>query len=229
MADLNTRRALAFLRRHAWSLPLAGTSTLCFIQLASELREGELASFDAQVGKSIARFRGTVDWMMLGLTQLGARPSLTFLAVIAVLALVLRGRRAEGAYVTLATGGAALLNVGLKLLFQRARPDAAAVYLVARPDSFSFPSGHAMCSAGFFASLAVVAHVLGGRSVWSRLATACCLLLALGVGLSRVYLGVHYASDVLGGQLGAAAWVSALTGWFYPRLLPGERRSLGHR
>ena len=47
-------------------------------------------------------------------------------------------------------------------------------------------------------------------------------LYVVGVALSRVYFGVHYPSDVIGGQLGAAAWVSALTGWFYPRLFPGE-------
>jgi membrane-associated phospholipid phosphatase len=46
--------------------------------------------------------------------------------------------------------------------------------------------------------------------------------LILGVAASRVYFGVHFPSDIVGGQLGAAAWVAAATGWFYPRLLPNE-------
>jgi membrane-associated phospholipid phosphatase len=70
--------------------------------------------------------------------------------------------------------------------------------------------------------LAVVAQVLGWPRAWSYLAATGCALLLLGVGLSRIYFGVHFASDVVGGQLASVACVSALTGWFYPRLLPGE-------
>jgi undecaprenyl-diphosphatase len=79
-----------------------------------------------------------------------------------------------------------------------------------------------MCSAGIFASLAVLVLILGRRRAWAYAVAACCLLVTVGIGASRVYFGVHYASDVLGGDLASVGFVSALTGWFYPRLLPGE-------
>ena len=79
-----------------------------------------------------------------------------------------------------------------------------------------------MCSAGVLASLAIVVQRLGWPRQWSYLTAGGCTMLLLGVGISRVYFGVHFASDVVGGQLASIACVSALTGWFYPRLLPGE-------
>jgi undecaprenyl-diphosphatase len=114
------------------------------------------------------------------------------------------------------------LNTALKLFFHRARPQGSLLYLIQTPSSFSFPSGHAMGSTGVMLSLVVLAHVYRlptrVRAIGFSLAAA----FSVGVATSRVYLGVHFPSDVIGGQLAAAAWVSAITGWFYPRLLPGE-------
>ena len=119
--------------------------------------------------------------------------------------------------------GCLLLNVLLKVLFHRARPHAEPAYLLPRPSSFSFPSGHTMGSAGVLGTLAVIARVLRPRrAVWLTVAV-CNALAVLGVALSRVYLGAHYPSDVLGGLFAAASWISAVTGWVYPRLLPHER------
>jgi undecaprenyl-diphosphatase len=79
-----------------------------------------------------------------------------------------------------------------------------------------------MGSAAVFASLVIVLQVVRAPHVLQIGGAIAAFILALSIGVSRIYLGVHFPSDVLGGQLAAAAWVSAVTGWFYPRLLPGE-------
>jgi len=79
-----------------------------------------------------------------------------------------------------------------------------------------------MAATAVIGCLVVVVHVARARPVLRHGALVLGAALVGGVALSRVYLGVHYPSDVLGGFLAAAAWVSALTGWMYPRLLPGE-------
>jgi membrane-associated phospholipid phosphatase len=215
-------KLLAFLQRHVWTLSLSGFSALCFAQLASEVREGELTNFDHAVSVTVVHWRGAADNVMLALTSLGNGISLTFVTAGIAIVLVALGRRREAYYLGLCAVGAYLLNLGLKDLFQRTRPDVAGIYMIKMPSSFSFPSGHAMGSAGIFASLAVLVRVLGGRRIWAYAVGAGCVLVMLGIGASRVYFGVHYASDVLGGQLASAALVSAMTGWFYPRVLPGE-------
>lgn len=212
----------SFLQRHLWSLSLSVVSALCFAQLASELGAGELMPFDAAVGGVVAQWRGSADALMLGLTRFGNPAPVFTLTLVLVGLLAAFSRRREASYLALCASCTLLLNVAMKALFHRARPETEVVYLLHMPTSFSFPSGHAMCSAGVFASLAVVAQMLGWPRLWAHVAAAGCTLLLLGVGLSRIYFGVHFASDVIGGQLASVACVSALTGWFYPRLLPGE-------
>jgi membrane-associated phospholipid phosphatase len=217
------RRLIAFLGRHPWSIGLSLLSTFCFSELAEEVREDELGAFDAPVMAFIARGRGPLDALMLALTRLGDSKNMTLIALAVVIACLVRRRWHAAAFMVIAPGGAALINLGLKLLFQRARPDAGLLYLIETPSSFSFPSGHAMGSAGVLASVVVLLHALGLARPYRTIAVGLALVTGVGIALSRVYFGVHYPSDVLGGQLGALAWVSAVTGWFYPRLLPGER------
>ncbi|HEX6765837.1 MAG TPA: phosphatase PAP2 family protein, partial [Polyangiaceae bacterium] len=101
-------------------------------------------------------------------------------------------------------------------------PGASSLYLLSSPDSFSFPSGHALGTTSVVGGLAVVAFALLGERSWRALAAAVALFFVSGVAASRVYFGMHFPSDVIGGVLAGAAWVAAVTGWFYPRLLPGE-------
>ena len=115
-----------------------------------------------------------------------------------------------------------LLNLLLKELFHRARPGADLVYLLPSLSSLSFPSGHTMGTTSVVGSLAVVLHVVKAPRVVRLASIPLGAAAIVGVGLSRVYLGAHYPSDVLGGFLAAAAWVSVITGSMYPRLLPGE-------
>jgi undecaprenyl-diphosphatase len=213
------RKVWRFVRRHRWSLPLAGGSLLSFIELAEEMREGEVAAFDAAVATSITGWRGSLDWPMLALTRSGEGKWMALACVVAVLALFLFRKRREAAFVAACGIAGGLLSTALKLAFQRTRPEVG--YLIDLPSSFSFPSGHAMGSASVAGSLAIIAFAKL-PSPWRWVAVVAAFLYILGVGVSRVYLGVHFASDVLGGQLASAALVAAMTGWFFPRLLPGE-------
>jgi len=214
-------KAWRFVRRHRWSLPLAAGSLLSFIELAEEMREGEVAAFDAVVASNVTAWRGSLDWPMVALTRSGEGKWMALACVAAVIALFSFRKRREAAFVAACGIAGGLLSTALKLAFQRTRPEATAGYLIDLPSSFSFPSGHAMGSACVAGSLAIVAFALL-RSPWRWLALIAAFFYIVGVGVSRVYLGVHFASDVLGGQLASAAVVAAMTGWFFPRLLPGE-------
>lgn len=186
------------------------------------MREGELVGADGVVATFVHDWRGSMDGLMLALTRTGGSMGMVLVSVAAVLALVIARRWRACLFMSSAALGTLLLATGLKVLFRRARPTVVP-YLIEAPSSFSFPSAHALGSTGVMASLVVVLHAIGVPQRWCHLATALVALYVFGVAVSRVYFGVHYPSDVLGGALAAAAWVSAWTGWFYPHLFPGER------
>jgi len=220
----------AFLRRlwhrHRWSLPLSIGSVLCFLRLAREMQEGETDGFDKLLQGRVDAWRGSLDTLMLLCTKWGDLVPMTVVSAGVVLLLLLMRRAKEARFLVLGAGGGLLLNLLLKALFHRARPGAELVYLLPSPSSLSFPSGHTMGTTSVIGSLAVILYVVKAPR-WARLAATVLGCAAIvGVGLSRIYFGAHYPSDVLGGFLAAAAWVSAVTGSMYPRLLPGESAAL---
>ena len=209
-------------RRHRWSLPLSVAAVLCFVRLASEMQEGEVDAFDKLLQGMVGLWRGSLDTVMLSCTRWGDVLPMTVVSTGIVLLLLLVHRAKEARYLGFGAGGGLLLNLLLKELFHRARPGADLVYLLPSPSSLSFPSGHTMGTTSVVGSLAVILHVMKAPRGVRWAATLLGFAAILGVGLSRVYLGAHYPSDVLGGFLAAAAWVSVVTGSMYPRLLPGE-------
>lgn len=215
-------RAVEFVRRHQWSVPLSTLSTVSLAYLAAEMRDGDLDGLDAAVAGVVHGWRGSMDGLMLVLTRTGGALGMTLASIATVVVLLALRHRRAAIFMTTAALGTLALTTGLKLLFQRARP-ADVAYMIQAPSSFSFPSGHALGSMGVIASVVVVLYAVQAGRLLCRLATALAALFVVGVALSRVYFGVHYPSDVIGGQLAAAAWVSAVTGWFYPQLFPGER------
>lgn len=210
-------------QRHRWSVPLSLVSALFFARLGWEVHESELDAFDAGIQGLVDGFRGSYDTTMVFLTTAGGFLPMTLVVVVVLLLLLAAGRGREARFLLWSTVGCLVLNVLLKLAFHRARPHAEPAYLLPRPSSLSFPSGHTMGSAGVLGSLSVIVRVLRPRrAVWLAIAVFNAVAV-LGVALSRVYLGAHYPSDVLGGLFAAASWISAVTGWVYPRLLPHER------
>lgn len=137
-------------------------------------------------------------------TALGGNGILTLVTLLAVFGLAATGRRRLALSLALSVGGALVASLLLKEGFDRPRPD-----LVPHGSNVytsSFPSGHSMMSAVVWLSLASLASRLGGATL-GRIALAAAVLVVGLVGLSRVYLGVHWPTDVAAGWLAGAAWV----------------------
>jgi undecaprenyl-diphosphatase len=146
--------------------------------------------------------------VMIAASRYGGPAWLVPLGVVIAGAFLVRGWRRGAILVVVTTAGAGLLDTLLKLAFARARPTAFFDYPL--PLSHSFPSGHAFFAASFFGGLALlVSWRVHSRAVrWAVWVVAASLILLVGV--SRVYLGVHYPSDVLAGYAAATVWVTAV-------------------
>ncbi len=144
-----------------------------------------------------------LDAVMNALTTAGS--SLVIIPLFAIGAAALLWKRRFGAalFLAIASGGALLLDASMKLFFQRPRPQLD--YAKVLPD-YSFPSGHTMNSVAFYVAVALIAWAVFGPRP-GRVALAAAAILALGVGVSRIYLGYHYLTDVGGGLLAGIAWL----------------------
>lgn len=146
---------------------------------------------------------GTLTSAMRAVSELGQGPAYVLLFAVVAAALWRRRRRALG-YLFVCGTGAGLVDVLLKLVFARPRP--AVALRLAAAGGYSFPSGHSMSSAAFYGALAFIALLELGRARW--VVTVLCGGIILAIGVSRVYLCVHYPSDVAAGwALGAACAV----------------------
>jgi undecaprenyl-diphosphatase len=136
-------------------------------------------------------------------TWLGSAFVLVPLALAWCLLLLRAGARREAAFVALSLGGAMLISWSIKLLVSRPRPPVEHLQHVM---GWSFPSGHATQASAFWVSLALTLPAAGAPPALVRPAVALAALIALAVAWSRVYLGVHYPSDVAAGLLLGAGW-----------------------
>lgn len=193
-------------------LPLWG-----FGALVEELREGEAFPFDApllQLAHGLAR--AGLDRMFLLVSRLGYGQGVVPLDIVLVLVLAWRRRMREGLFAGIALGGSALLNLLAKHVFARPRPDLWPS--IAPETTYSFPSGHAMGSM----TLGAVVVLLAWRTRWRWPVLVVAAVSVLLVGLSRVYLGVHYPSDILAGWAAACAWTVACYGLVFSGRRPWQ-------
>jgi undecaprenyl-diphosphatase len=147
----------------------------------------------------------TMSRAMRVVTQLGEHYCIGAAAGLTAMTLVSRRRHDEAWTLVISTGGAMIINTALKAIFQRQRPQNLA-RRIRLPRSHSFPSGHALLSA---ATYPIVAHHLAeNHALPVRLAAHGASIVAiLSVGFSRVYFGVHFPSDVLGGFTAGLGWL----------------------
>jgi len=214
----------AFARRHAWRLALLFAGVLlplwAFAELADEVREAEPFFFDAPLlhfAHDMAR--AGYDRLFLFFSAIGYRYGVVPADVLLVLALAWRRRFRETAFAAIATVGSALLNLGAKRAFARDRPSL--WESIAPEHNFSFPSGHAMGSM----TLALTVVLLAWPTRWRWPVLAAMAVFVPMVGLSRIYLGVHYPSDILAGWTAASVWtVGAYLIVFNGHLRPWRRR-----
>jgi undecaprenyl-diphosphatase len=153
--------------------------------------------------------------MMLDITALGSTTVLTLICVGVIVYLLMDGKRGAALLVLVSVAGGSLVTTLAKLAFARPRPDLVA-HLV-EVSSYSFPSGHAMSSAVTYLTLAALLARFQKRRRMKAYLLAVGLTLTLTIGVSRVYLGVHWPSDVLAGWALGAAW--AMLCWEAARLL----------
>jgi undecaprenyl-diphosphatase len=146
--------------------------------------------------------------VMRAATALGDGWVLTAITLAAA-ALLWQPRRAAATYLLCAGAGIGALSPLLKALFHRARPDVA--LRLAAAGNYSFPSGHSLGSAAVYGALALVVAVCFPRLRLPALLT--CVALVCVIGLSRLYLHVHYPSDVLAGWALGGVWAGALGRW----------------
>jgi undecaprenyl-diphosphatase len=205
-------------------LVLAG-GALAFLDLSEDVVEGDTAAFDLRVLRAL-RLPGDPNsligppWLHVAAADITALGSVTVLGLVVVLAVALMlclKRWSEALVVLVGAGGGVAISQGLKQLFGRERPDL--VYRAVEAANPSFPSGHAMLSAVVFLTLGALAARFSPRKRVKALALGAAVLLSLLVGASRIYLGVHWTSDVLAGWSVGAAWAMAcwLAAWAWER------------
>lgn len=188
-------------------LIVAAAGTAIFVEVAEHVRSGSTQTFDELVMRWLdAHHLPVLDAVMLEITALGTGIVVLMIVVVAALFLILTRHKYPAILLLASTFGGLVLTAVLKLGFNRPRPSV--VVAAVHTFSSSFPSGHAMSAAIVYSTVAYLAARLH-RQKWAGwlIMTAAMGLIAL-ISFSRLYLGVHYPSDVVGGVAIGLAWAA---------------------
>lgn len=177
-----------------------------FKELAENVMNDTTMEWDIAILEAInTRATPAGDQIVLALTDLAGPIFIPIIAVILIGFFIWTKEAYNGLYLFLTLGGTFLVNTALKLYYQRTRPEL--WELLVEEQSFSFPSGHAMISMALALSLIVLVF----HSYWRWPAILLGLAYILAIGYSRLYLGVHYPSDIVGGWVASTVWVGLVT------------------
>ena len=199
------------------AMAVIALGVMAFVELADDMTEADGQAWDARI---LAMMRPYADdpsrpwgpwWLKeaaADITSLGGISVLGLFAAIAVVFLLTQRKWLSSTLLVVGLAGGVALSEGLKAVFERERPPAIAQAV--ETINASFPSGHALLSTVFYLSLGVMLTRAFPRRRFKIFVLCVSMIMALLVGATRVYLGAHWASDVLAGWSVGAAWAMAL-------------------
>lgn len=196
------------------ALAVITLGTMTFVEIADDMTETDGQAFDQMVLHWMQPVAGQPrgPWWLheaaADITSLGGIAVLTLFAVVALGMLLILRKWLSALLLLIGLAGGVALSEGLKALFQRERPPAA--FQAVETLNASFPSGHALLSTVFYLTVAVMMTRAFPRRRLKAYVLGVGMVFALMVGLTRVYLGAHWASDVMAGWCVGAAWAMAL-------------------
>ncbi|WP_003542469.1 phosphatase PAP2 family protein [Desulfotomaculum nigrificans] len=195
----------------ASSVVFLSVFTGIFIKLADELREQDLYRFDYPIIQLVQSY---IDPQLTGVmkffTFIGSGKVIVVLLIISMFLMVRRKKNWEAVFLLTAASGGALFNLLLKWHFHRIRPS---IHPLIKETGYSFPSGHSMEAIIFYGMLGYFLCLFFESKFLQRLSVMGATGIILLVGLSRIYLGVHYPSDVLAAYAAGGVWlIICLTG-----------------
>lgn len=175
--------------------------------LTEDVLEGDTEQFDRSVLLWLEeQSTGWLDRAALEITVMADTLVIVLVAVVAASLLWLLGQKAHAWLVVLAVGGAAIITPVLKAVFDRPRPQVFELRGVFAEHSAAYPSGHATMSMVTLVTIAFIVHRLSDRKRTSVIAALLAGMTILLIGMSRMYLGLHFPSDVLAGYAIGFAW-----------------------
>ena len=184
---------------------LAGLAFLIFADLSRHVLNANILAFDRAVSEAIYAYRSpALTSLMIFISFLGGTVVLLGGSVAVFLFLLIKSYRREAVLFLFTVATGFVLNLILKYVIARTRPDIAPLI---QEVFFSYPSGHSMNSFVFYALLAYLVYHLSRNAALSVVVSTGCIGLILLIGISRIYLGVHYPSDVFAGFLVGLGWV----------------------
>jgi len=190
------------------ALLLAAAALFVFGWLAEEMLEGDTQRFDIFVRTAVHQFATPgLTRLMQAFSFLGSVAAVSAMSLVAICVSLYFHRARTAALLAITMLGVAALDVALKYAFHRPRPVA---FFGPTPASYSFPSGHAFGSLCFYGVLAAILAARARRPVIKFCLWIAAALLVGMIGFSRIYLGVHYPSDVIAGYCAGAVWVAAI-------------------
>ena len=197
------------LSKYRKTVIIIAITVLLFIKLCQNLIKNELSMFDQNTYNYLQLFASErVTAVMTVVTHLGS--TYFFIAIVFLSLVLFRRNRINNRYaklIALNFVGIWILNKIIKVAFHRERPD---IMPLINATGYSFPSGHSMLSFSVYGFIIYILYKSRKGGLIKYLSICILSLTIVLIGISRIYLGVHYASDVIGGYLAAFAWLVLL-------------------